>query len=69
MVPLLVICHECGAILYEGEELKPPYEIIESYDGKCPNCGKKLSYMPKNAEVRPPNETNRLSRLKKRRRR
>ena len=53
MVPQLVICHKCGAILHEGEELKPPFEIAESYDGKCPNCRKKLSDMPKKFEVKP----------------
>ena len=58
MVPLRVICQKCGAVLYEGAELKTPYEIIESYDGKCPTCGKKLSFVPKNVEVKPAEETN-----------
>ena len=58
-----MICHKCSAILYESIELKPPDEIIQSYDGKCPNCGKKLSYIPKNFEVKPVDETNQLSSL------
>jgi len=58
MVPQLVICHRCGAILYESiDEVKSPDEIIRGYDGKCPTCGKKLSYIPKNFEVKPVDET------------
>jgi len=52
-LPQLVFCHKCGAALYESIELKPPDEIIESYDGKCPKCGKKLSFTPKSVEVKP----------------
>jgi len=64
MVPQLVICHKCGTILYESiDELKAPDEIIQSYDGKCPACGKNLSYIPKNFEVKPVDETNQLSPL------
>lgn len=37
--------------------MKPPYEIVEKYEGKCPNCGKKLSHIPKNFEVKPVDET------------
>jgi len=60
IVPQRVICQKCGALLYYGAELKPPDEIIQSYDGKCPNCGKKLSYVPKNVEVKPVDETSQL---------
>jgi len=56
-VPLRVICDRCGALLYEGEELKAPYEIGETYDGKCPNCGKKRSYMPKKVDIKPADRT------------
>ncbi len=61
-MPLLVICNKCGAILFKSiEELKAPDEIIQSYDGKCPTCGKKLSHIPKNVVVKPADETNQLS--------
>ena len=33
--------------------MKDTHEIVESYDGKCPNCGKKLSYIPKTVEIKP----------------
>ena len=58
MVPQLVICHKCRAVLYESaEELKSTDEIIRGYDGRCPTCGKKLSYIPKKVEVNPVDET------------
>jgi len=52
-LPQKVICHHCGAILYEGHDLKPPDEILQMHGGKCPECGKKLSLIPRNVEVKP----------------
>lgn len=52
-MPQRVVCHKCGFVLYEGVELKPPDEIVQSHDGKCPKCGKKLSFIPKDVEVKP----------------
>jgi len=51
-LPQRVNCDRCGAILYEGEELKSPEEILQMYDGKCPNCGRNLSLTPKKVEVK-----------------
>ena len=56
-MPQMVICQQCCATLYEGEELKSPYEIVQGYNGRCPACGKKLSYMPMDVEIRLVNET------------
>ena len=53
MVPQRVICQGCNHVLYEGAELKPPDEILQQYDGKCPKCGKKLSLLPIDVEVKP----------------
>ncbi|UCC28512.1 MAG: hypothetical protein JSW29_03475 [Candidatus Bathyarchaeota archaeon] len=39
-------------MLYEDEELKSPYEIIEIYSGKCPECHRKLSSYPINVEIK-----------------
>jgi len=51
-LPQRVYCHGCGAILYEGEELKSPEEILNMHDGKCPECGRTLSLMPLKIEVK-----------------
>jgi len=62
MVPIRIICHKCGAILFESiEEIRSPDEIIQSHDGKCPTCRRKLSYIPINVEVTPVEKTNQLS--------
>ena len=52
-MPLKVRCDRCGTILYEGRDVKPPYEIIQDCEGKCPHCHRKLSYVPKAVEVLP----------------
>jgi len=52
-LPQQVICEKCGFILYEGSDLKPPDEIIQTHEGKCPKCGKKISFVPKKVEVKP----------------
>ena len=49
--------------------MKPPDEIIPNYDGKCPNCGKKLSYIPIDAEVRLVDETKQLRPLEPKKKR
>ena len=54
-MPQQVNCHECGAILYQGEELKSPEEILQMHDSKCPKCGKKIGLTPQNVEVKPAN--------------
>jgi hypothetical protein len=53
VMPQRIICHGCKHVLYEGAELKPPDEILQNYDGKCPKCGKKLSLLPIDVEVKP----------------
>ena len=39
--------------------MKPPDEIIQTHDGKCPKCGKKISFVPKKVEVKSAGETGR----------
>jgi DNA-directed RNA polymerase subunit RPC12/RpoP len=58
-VPQKVICEKCGFVLYEGTELKPPDEIIQTNDGKCPKCRKKISFIPKKVDVIAANEPGR----------
>lgn len=52
-MPQQVLCKECGAVLYEGVDLKTPDEVIQANNGKCPNCGRKLSIIPHRIEVHP----------------
>jgi hypothetical protein len=52
-MPQRVACQGCGHVLYEGPELRPPDEILHEVDGKCPNCGKKLSLVPIDVDVKP----------------
>ena len=52
-LPQRVICQQCGYVLYDDAELKPPDEILHEHNGKCPKCGKKLSLIPINVEVTP----------------
>ena len=52
ILPQRVDCDKCGAVLYEGEELKSPEDILQMYDGKCPKCGRNLSLTPKKIEVK-----------------
>ena len=55
-MPQRVICHGCSHILYEGNELKPPDEVIALNGGKCPKCNRKLSLLPIDVEVKPVNK-------------
>ncbi len=52
-MPQRVICHGCSHVLYEGVELRPPDEIIQQHNGTCPKCGRKLSLLPIDVEVKP----------------
>ena len=52
-MPQRVLCQKCRYVLYEGIELTPPDEIIQRFNGNCPNCGKKLSFNPANVDVKP----------------
>ena len=56
-LPQRVNCDGCGAVLYEGEELKSPEEILQMYDGRCPQCGRTLSLTPKKIEVKAASES------------
>ena len=50
-LPQKVSCHHCGHVLYQGEELKSPEEILQANEGTCPKCGAKLSLAPLNINV------------------
>jgi len=48
----LIVCGKCGSILYSGSDLKPPEEVIQQYNGRCPSCGKKLVFDPEKVEIK-----------------
>jgi len=43
-MPQKVVCSRCGYILYEGDALKSPQEIIRKHEGRCPGCNRKLCF-------------------------
>jgi RNase P subunit RPR2 len=53
MLPQRVSCSQCKTVLYEGVELTPPDELIQRFDGRCPKCGKKLSFEHGHVEIKP----------------
>jgi hypothetical protein len=52
-MPQRVTCNDCGHILYQGLDIKPPDEISQMYNGKCPQCGRTLSIIPTTVQVQP----------------
>jgi hypothetical protein len=52
-LPQKIICKECGEVLYEGELLKSPQDVIKKFEGRCPNCGKDLSFVTDAVKVQP----------------
>lgn len=43
-MPQKIMCSECNYTLYEGDILKSPQDVVKKFDGKCPNCGKRLGF-------------------------
>jgi hypothetical protein len=57
-LPLKVTCAECNHMLYEGDILKSPQDIIKKFDGLCPRCNRKLSFEANAISISPYNENN-----------
>ena len=67
-MPQRYVCSECGFVLWESEgdeleprknrswdinyELKTPQEVMEMLDGRCPRCGHRLAFHPRNITVK-----------------
>ena len=51
-VPQRIMCEGCGAVLYEGDEIKSPFEIIETCSGRCVKCHRKLSSIPVRVDIK-----------------
>ncbi len=52
-MPQRILCAACGANLYDGLELESPAEIIQKFNGSCPQCKKKLGFSPESVRIIP----------------
>ena len=43
-MPQKILCKECNEVLYVGDLLKSPLDVIKKFEGKCPKCGKYLAF-------------------------
>jgi len=46
-----IVCEGCGKVLFNDSKLRPPEEVIQELNGKCPHCGKKLVFNPDRLEI------------------
>jgi len=51
-LPEIIKCAKCGYVLYKGNDLIPPRDVVRKFDGKCPRCSSTLSQNPVSIEVR-----------------
>ncbi len=54
-LPQKIICSSCKEVLYEGELLKSPQDVIKKFEGKCPKCKKELKFSTEGVDVHPCN--------------
>ena len=52
-MPQRMLCSKCKEVLYEGDLLKSPQDIIKKFEGKCPECGKDLAFLTDAVVVKP----------------
>jgi len=52
-LPQKIVCKSCKEVLYSGDLLKSPQDVIKKYEGKCPKCKKKLRFSTDGVEVLP----------------
>jgi phage pi2 protein 07 len=45
-------------VLYEGDILKSPQDIIKKLDGRCPKCNRKLDFSTGGVIIYPSDEEN-----------
>ena len=57
-MPQRVTCSECNHVLYEGNILKSPQDIIKKLDGRCPKCNRKLDFSTGVVSIYPSDEEN-----------
>lgn len=51
-MPQKILCSDCGYVLYYGEDLVYPNDVLRKYDYRCPRCGKRLKLDSEKIEVR-----------------
>jgi len=56
-MPQRVTCAECNHLLYEGDILKSPQDIIKKFDGRCPKCNRKLVFASAGISISPYTES------------
>lgn len=52
-MPQKILCSKCKEVLYEGDLLKSPQDVIRKFEGKCPSCGKELNFETDGVIVKP----------------
>lgn len=52
-LPQKIICATCKEVLYEGELLKSPQDVIKKFEGRCPKCKKDLKFKTESVDVHP----------------
>ena len=52
-MPQRMLCSKCKEVLYEGDLLKSPQDIIKKFEGKCPKCSKDLAFLTDAVVVKP----------------
>ncbi len=50
-MPIIIRCHSCGFVLYNGNELRSIDLILREWDYKCPVCMSPLSKVPLRVRV------------------
>ena len=50
-MPIIIKCHSCGFILYQGNELKSIDLVLREWGYRCPVCMSPLSRTPLRAKV------------------
>lgn len=52
-MPQKIVCKKCEEVLYEGDLLKSPQDLIKKLEGICPNCGSELKFSTEDVTVSP----------------
>jgi hypothetical protein len=50
-MPIIIRCHSCGFILYQGNKLKSIDAVLRQWDYKCPVCLSPLIPWPLHIKV------------------